>query len=323
MNWGIIGLGNIAKRFATSLIKNEDAYLYAVASYTEEKRDYFKKTYAPEVVYNDYESLLNDYKVEAVYIALPHAMHKEYIIKALEKKIAVLCEKPATMNAEDLIEIKKIAKENKTFFMEAIKTRFCPLIDDIKHAINEEKIIGDITTISANFNSDVGEVVEGRYYIDPTQGGALYDVGIYPVNFVIDMLGNEIVEIKSTMKSFKNYQTDDYFSAKLTFESGVVACVEGAMDRNEPKVAIIQGTKGKIVVPVYYRPESYHVELNDGISYTVEKTLEIDDMQGEIQEVQNCFDQLKMESERLTIDESIKMIQITDQIRKKAKWIEA
>ena len=109
IRWGIIGFGRIAHKFAGSIENLADGYVYAVASRSGGKDDPYLKAHPDVVVYKDYESLLNDPKVDAVYLALPHKFHKEWAIKTLEKKKAILCEKPAVLNSEDMKEIKATA----------------------------------------------------------------------------------------------------------------------------------------------------------------------------------------------------------------------
>lgn len=183
IRWGIIGLGNIALRFAKSLSYSNEGKLYAIASRTKEKRNEFYDKYNCEKVYENYNELLRDEEVDAVYIALPHGFHKHWSIEALRHKKAVLCEKPVGINSEEMIEIKKEALLNSTFFMEAMKTRFIPIISDIKRMIRNKEI-GDITAIEANFCNNVENIKPGSYLLDKEQGGALLDVGIYPLSFV-------------------------------------------------------------------------------------------------------------------------------------------
>ena len=319
MRWGVIGLGNIAKRFVESLSKHEGSCLYAVASYTKEKREEFFKEYNPEVVYDNYEDLLNDSKVEVVYIALPHKMHKLYTLKALNNFKSVLCEKPAVLFADDLLEIREVAYKNKVFYMEAIKTRFIPLMKDIKEML-ESQIIGDIISVKASFNYELGleGLTKDSYIIDSSQGGALYDIGIYPLNFVVDLLGDDILSVESKMKRFRNYEVDGYFQAVLTYSDGIKGVIEGAIDRNEERIALIEGTKGIMKIPVYYRPEYLICELNDGTLIKKENKIVGDDFYGQIEEVYQCIRQSKIESERLMIEQSYKMISIIEEIKRKA-----
>ncbi|WP_236895683.1 Gfo/Idh/MocA family protein [Clostridium beijerinckii] len=317
IRWGIIGLGNIALRFAKSLSYSNEGKLYAIASRTKEKRDEFYDKYNCEKVYENYNELLRDEEVDAVYIALPHGFHKHWSIEALRHKKAVLCEKPVGINSEEMKEIKKEAVLNNTFFMEAMKTRFIPIISDIKKVIRNKEI-GDITAIEANFCNNVENIKPGSYLLDKDQGGALLDVGIYPLSFVMDMIDSEVKSVKSYM-DINESGVDSYFEAKLTFEDGVIGTVEGAIDRNKERTAIIRGTKGWMEIPMYNRPNKAVVNLNSGKSYTIEKDIEFDDMYAEIKEVHNCLKESKLESDYLTLNESIRVMEVLDRIRMNAE----
>ncbi|BCZ44551.1 dehydrogenase [Clostridium gelidum] len=317
IKWGIIGLGNIAMRFAKSLSYTKEGKLYAIASKTKDKRDSFYEQYNCDKVYEDYYELLNDEEIDAVYIALPHGLHKYWSIEALRHKKAVLCEKPVGLNAEEMKEIKKEAYLNKTFFMEAMKTRFIPLIHTIKEILKNNEI-GEITNIEANFCNNVTDIKQGSYLLDKKQGGALLDVGVYPLSFVMDMIDSEVDQVKSHME-INEAGVDSYFKAILTFENGVIGTIEGAIDRNKERTAIIKGTKGCIEIPIYNRPHKVIVNLNNEESYKIEKELEFDDMYAEIKEVHDCLKELKLQSENLSLNESIRVMNVLDEIRKTAK----
>lgn len=316
VKWGIIGLGNIAARFAKSLSHSDEGRLYAIASKTKEKRDVFYEKYKCEKAYEDYDELLNDEELDAVYIALPHGLHKYWSIKALRHKKAVLCEKPVGLNSREMEEIKEEAILNNTFFMEAMKTRFIPLIQDIKKIIKNGEI-GKITTIEASLCNHVTNIKEGSYLLDKNQGGALLDVGIYPLSFVMDMIDSEVESVTSSMK-LNEAGVDSYFKAILIFKNGVIGNIEAAMDRNKERIAIIKGTKGYIEVPMYNRPDKAKVYLNESESYTIEKQLEFDDMYSEIKEVHNCLKESRLQSDYLSLDESIRVMKVIDDIKEAA-----
>ena len=142
IKWGIIGLGNIANKFAQTVKAMDSVELEAVASRNKEKSEAFGKVYdvASEKCYSSYEELVKDESIEAVYIAVPHVFHKKISILCLKNGKAVLCEKPVTMNGNEIREVINVAEENKMFFMEAMKTRFLPINQKIKYWINEGRI---------------------------------------------------------------------------------------------------------------------------------------------------------------------------------------
>jgi predicted dehydrogenase len=120
IRWGIIGLGNIAHKFAKDLLSVKDAHLYAVASRSQKKADQFASEYKVLKAFSSYEDLVSDSNVDAVYIATPHSLHKENTLLCLKNRIAVLCEKPFAMDAKEVDEMIRCAKANNTLLMEAL-----------------------------------------------------------------------------------------------------------------------------------------------------------------------------------------------------------
>lgn len=222
VKWGIIELGNIAARFAKSLQKSNEGILYAVASRNSNKSKKFAANFNAKKAYDNYEDLLNDENIDVVYIALPHDLHKEWEVNSLKKKKGVLCEKPVTLCAKEMIEIQKAAIENKAFFMEAMKTRFLPAMEELKKVISEG-IIGDLIGIEANFCWE-SSAQRTSYLYDPIIGGAILDVRIYPLSFVMDINRRNIVEVKTNKVIHNNIVTS--FISKIKFENGVEAIIE-------------------------------------------------------------------------------------------------
>ena len=132
IRWGILGAGKIAFRFAKSLRNLNDCALYAISGRSEEKLHAFAQDFPCERIYLDYEDFLHDPDVDAIYLSLPHGLHYEWAVKALSAGKAVLCEKPAALNSDQVRRIKQCALKHGILFMEAMKTRFTPLYRQIK-----------------------------------------------------------------------------------------------------------------------------------------------------------------------------------------------
>lgn len=316
VRWGIIGLGNIAKRFAKSLEYEKDGKLVAVAGKTENKRMYFKEAYKDVKVYESYDELFNNQDIDAVYIALPHRFHAKWSIRGLNKGKAILCEKPSTLNSSELGGILKCAKRNKTFYMEAMKTPFVPMFDLIKDVL-KSGVIGDIKCIYAGFCSKPN-VDKNSYLYNKEDGGAVLDVASYPIAFVLGILNDKkILSInkKIKKKKFDEVSIDVHFEASIKFEGDVTANIEGGIDGEKERTAIIEGTLGKMYIPIFNRPESYKVILNDGREYEEKLSLINDDMYGEIHEVHKCLALGKIESDIFTWNNSIEILKIIDHIR--------
>lgn len=314
VNWGIIGLGNIAGRFAASLQHSRQGRLYAAASRQAAKRQLYAKEYAGIKTYATYSELLQDGNVDAVYIALPHSMHKRHSIAALSAGKAVLCEKPATLTAAEFKEVMQCARDNNAFFMEAMKTRFVPMMDKIVADLSGG-IIGQVCSVYACFCNRLElDMLAGSFITDPAQGGALLDVGPYPVSFVMDILGCEVLDITADIHKNDNGLIL-YAHGRMTFPGGAVGEIEAAIDRDMERTAIITGSEGIMRVPMCNRPEAYTVDYNDGRNVEARLAMQHDDMFGEIEEVHRCLQARLVESPRWTWAETLKAMEIIDAMR--------
>ena len=186
INWGFIGAGVVAsKALAPAVRSASNANLYAVAS-----RDISKASnLSPERVYDNYDELINDPKVDAIYISLPNNFHAPIASRALRSGKAVLCEKPLTMNYQESLELVEAAALSKSLLVEAIWYRWHPRLIKACQQI-AAGVIGEIREINAAFtyvNSN-----KGNYRFDPALGGgALLDLGPYPLHLIPSLFGSE------------------------------------------------------------------------------------------------------------------------------------
>lgn len=315
IRWGIIGAGNIAKRFAHSLAQIEEGSLYAVANRTLEKAEAFKAIYPCEKAYGSYEALLDDAQIEMVYIALPHQSHFEWIKQALLKQKGVLCEKPATMNAAQMKEIKNLAKANKVFFMEAMKNRFVPASEKINERIQRGEI-GQITQISTSLCRDVSKEGSTYHYL-PEQGGCLLDLGIYNAG-LIESLVKAPLMLKEIEALLEENQVETYVKATLE-NAEVQVILETAFNEEKPAIAVITGTKGAITIFDFHRPTTFVVTLKDEQPKFYEYPYLPDDFAGEIKEAMRCFANRVIESSQMSLDASIRCITLIDVIKEAIK----
>ncbi len=219
IRWGIIGAGNIAKRFAASLANEEDAVLYAISGRNEEKLKAFQEKNHCEKIHVGHANLLADPDVDAVYIALPHDMHEEWAVKALKAHKAVLCEKPAVMNAAEMERIRTAAEEEGVLFMEAMKSRFEPAYVRLKEILAGGEL-GAIRSIYAENCFLISPERTGKsYHTMPGVGGALLDSGCYCVNWLADFMTGEPV-LKKVYANLRKGPVDFYVDAKLAFDNG-------------------------------------------------------------------------------------------------------
>lgn len=310
IRWGILGMGNIAMRFMKSLENSETGYLYAGASLTTAKREQMTIEHPDILMYSTYDELLGDPQVDAVYIATRHNDHYRWAKAALLKKKAVLCEKPATLSYNQTLELCQLAKENQIFFMEAMKTRFVPLVADMKKVIVSGEI-GEIQRIETSFCYDV-DYHEGHYLFDQDQGGILYDVGTYNIATTLDYITSPLQKVLTHVE-FQN-GIDSYDEVELFFESGQTARLEMALDRNKEKIMTIYGTQGTMTAVPFYRPEQAIITIHNQ-QRIIEKPYVYDDFYTEIEEVHRCLKDHRIESPRMTFQDSLDCISVMEKIK--------
>lgn len=192
MNWGILGCGKISHKFATDLLSISGQSLIAVASNNPQKASDFGKKFNVQYVYNDYKNLLQSTNIDIIYIGNTHNMHYETAKLCLEHQKHVICEKPMTLTAADTEELYSIACQKKLFIMEAMWMAFLPLYKHLFVYLLKDKIVGDITSIYADFGFRQEFNLESRLFDKNLGGGALYDIGIYPLYLATLLLGKPI-----------------------------------------------------------------------------------------------------------------------------------
>lgn len=299
IKWGIIGAGNIAHRFADSLENLSDATLYAVANRTIEKAEKFKTEHPCEKAYGSYDELLADETIHAVYIALPHKYHLEWVKKALEVGKAVLCEKPATLSLDEMKQISELAKERNLFFMEAMKSRFTPAYREVKNLVDAGHI-GNVTGVFTSL-CRVFPVDDTGYFYETVQGGCLLDMGVYNAALIEDFT-KEPFTLDGLEYAMYEDTVEVYVNAHLT-SGNVEVILESAFDRETETKAVIRGTKGLIIIPDFHRPTSYILQTEDTMK-SVEVPYKFDDFYGEIRHVVDCLENDFTESPIMTLENS-------------------
>ncbi|MGL1935460.1 MAG: Gfo/Idh/MocA family oxidoreductase [Fibrobacterales bacterium] len=261
IQWGILGLGSIAHEFALAIKNSEYGALQSVASRDSALAKEFAGNYEATSFYGSYSELVNDPTVDVVYIATPHVFHKEQAILALEAGKHVVCEKPFTLTKNDAAEIFALARSKNLFIMEALWTRFFPLMDKLREII-EQKRIGEITAIEASFGFSADFDADSRLFNKELGGGALFDVGVYLLSFVQMVLGapkriEAGVDLGLT-------SVDEKGTYRLFYEGGVQARLDCSVVTDLPNDAKIFGTKGSITIhQEFWRPERMLLDVTD------------------------------------------------------------
>ena len=312
--WGIIGCGHIAHKFAESLKTLDRARLYAVASRSVERAAAFAERYQAEQYYNDYEALASNPDIDIVYIATPHSFHKEQTLMCLENRKAVLCEKPIGVNIRETLEMISAAKKNKVFLMEALWTRFLPFTERL-YALIEQHAIGELRMVQADFGYDFPFDPESRVYNPGLAGGALLDVGIYPINLSQMIFKDEPTGIQSSA-ILGPTGTDEQSAYILTYPGNRMAVLYSATGVQTRHDAWIFGSEGYIHLPHFFHAQKIHVKRYDGVEESYEVPYESTGYGYEATEVMTCLDKGLLESPVMPWSDTRQVMQIMDGMRR-------
>lgn len=243
-NVGILGTGNIASVMARTVNQMKGVRLYAVASREKVKAEVFAGKYGCKKAYGSYVELVNDSKVDLVYIATPHSEHFANAKLCLEHYKPVLCEKAFTANAKQAEELLGLAKEKQVFITEAIWTRYLPMLTTIREVLGSG-VIGNLKTLTAN----LGYVIDGveRLSNPALAGGALLDVGVYTLNFALMIFGSNIDKVASCC-TYTDTGVDRQNTVTLQYTDGKYAVLNSSLESLSDRKGIIYGTKGFAVV---------------------------------------------------------------------------
>jgi len=254
IKWGILAPGHIAAKFASDLATVKDAQLYAVASRSLDKALAFKKTHHAKVAYGNYMDLINDPKVDAIYIATPHAFHKIYTIDCLRQKKAVLCEKPLALNSADVDHMIEVARQEDVLLMEALWTCFLPHYKEVLSFLSSG-VYGDVISVEADFGFAPVFNAGSRLFDKQLGGGSLLDIGIYPILLALSVLGvPDHIEAKA---QFFETGVDSECKMEFQYKDGKTAQLHSTLLEQTPTQAIIQCERGKIIIhPSFHKPSS-------------------------------------------------------------------
>ncbi len=253
LNWGIIGAGSIARAFAVGTRTSQTGKLFAVASRDKAKADKFAAEFAVPTAYGSYEELLKDPKVQAVYVCVPHPMHAQWAIAALEAGKHVLCEKPFMLNQWEAMRVIELAREKGLLVMEAFMYRCHPQTAKLVELLRQ-KAIGDIRLIQATFSFNAGFNAESRLFSNALAGGAIMDVGCYPVSLVRLIAGvatggdfAEPTEVKGCGQTGQT-GVDEWAIGSLKFPGGILAQIATGVRMGHDNALHILGSEGRITV---------------------------------------------------------------------------
>jgi len=313
IRWGILGPGSISKKFATGLKSVQNATIRAVGSRDAARADTFASTFGVPRTYGSYEALVADPEVDVIYIGTPHSFHKVHTILCLKAGKHVLCEKPFAINASEAEEMIRTTREKGLFLMEAMWSRYLPTIVKTRELIGAGKI-GEVQLIQADFGFRAQVNPEGRLFNPSLGGGALLDVGIYPLSLAHMILGTPSGITSSA--TIGSTGVDEQTAIILSYDGGQMAILSTAIRTSTPQEATIIGTDGWIKI---HRPWWISDTLTlyaDGDKHTIPCPVTGNGYNYEAEEVGKCIRSGKLESDIMPLDETLSLMQVMDQIRK-------
>ena len=312
MKWGIMGPGNIVRRVSKSFAVTEGPEMFAIASRSEERAKAAAETYSAKRWYGSYEELVKDPDVEAVYVATPASMHCEHTCLALEHGKPVMCEKPFAVTEAEAKRMADCAGANNVFLMEAMWTRFLPHVAALRSVL-ERGEIGEVVHLAADHGQWFPFDPKHRLFNPDLAGGALLDLGVYPIAFAHDLLG--VPESVQATGALTETGVDGQVSMVLKYPGNVQATLHTTLWAKTPTTAVISGTEGRIEVQGdFYAPTSFTVIRNDGTRWTFDREVEIG-LQYEAAEVARQVAAGATESPRLTWDNSLAIMRTMDEVR--------
>lgn len=312
MRIAILGAGNIGATMARTINGMEDAQCYAVASRDLIKAEEFAKLYGVEKAYGSYEEMLKDPLVDLVYVATPHSHHYEHMKLCIAHKKPILCEKAFTANEAQAREVFELARKEQVFVTEAIWTRFVPMrkmLDDILTS----DMIGTPYMLTANLGYLISQ--KERIAEPALAGGALLDIGIYPLNFAMMAFNGEIDKILSTA-TISEKGVDEQDSMTILYQDGKMAVLHATTKALTDRMGIISGSKGYLVVENINNPEEirvYNTNREEIAKYQAPK--QITGYEYEVQASMKAIREGKLECEEMPHEESLRMLRYMDQMR--------
>jgi predicted dehydrogenase len=304
IKWGVLGTGGIAREFTEDVISHTEMTISAVGSRNLDKANSFRDGIKG---FGSYEELVNS-DVDAIYVATPHQAHCENTILALNTGKPVLCEKPFAVNANQAKAMADAAKKNNLLLMEAMWTRYLPHIQKVRELIHE---LGDIHNVQADHGQSLLHI---QRLTDPNYaGGALLDLGIYPISFAYFVLGKpEKITAKGVIENGVDLQT----SAIFEYSGGRQAVINTVMNSKTPTTASINGTKARLELATsFYRPTDMRIVYNDGRIVEFKNEYRGHGLREQAIYFEKMLITGKKDSELLPISETVSIMETMDEIR--------
>ena len=311
-SWGILGPGGIAHAFAKDLALLQGHAIGAVGSRSISNAQSFADQFGG-TAYGSYEELVNDSTIDAIYVATPHPAHHDNVILALNAGKPVLCEKPFAVNAKEAQAMVDAAAKNKVALMEAMWARFLPHYAKVRE-IMASGVLGPILSIHADHGQRLADQNIPRLIEPQLAGGALLDLGIYPISFAHMILGNPIAINSTAVMTDKG--VDAQTSMIFSYENGAQSILTTTMIEQTPCRAIVAGLNGWLEIDrTFYNPASMRVILNDGSVTQYPSTYTGHGLREQAESFKQVVQSGKMQSEILSWQDTIDIMKTMDTVR--------
>lgn len=318
IRWGIMGCGGIADKYARDLAFTRYGELAAVGSRSKVKAQTFAAQHGGVRAYGSYEELAADPDVDVVYVATPHPFHLDNTLLALSSGKHVLCEKPLAMNAKQTRRMIAAAQKKGVFLMEAMWTRFFPAMGRLRKWLAEGRI-GKVLAVEADFGIHFKVGPQHRIFNPALGGGALLDLGVYPISLVSMVYGDQPEKIVSTVHTHST-GVDDRAVIAFEYANGATAAISTSSIVNMKNEARIFGTEGMIIVhEMFLRPNQLTLIMEGKSPKTFDFPFTGHGMHFEADHVHQCLRKGQTESDIMPLNETLAIIQTMDKIRKQWK----
>jgi predicted dehydrogenase len=311
-SWGILGPGGIAQAFAKDLALLQGHTIAAVGSRSLENAQKFVATFGG-TAYGSYEELVADPSIDAIYVATPHPAHHDNVILALNAGKPVLCEKPFSVNAHEAQAMIDAAARNGVALMEAMWARFLPHYAKVREIV-ESGVLGPILSIHADHGQRLADQGIARLIEPALAGGALLDLGIYPISFAHMILGTPAQITSTAVMTDKG--VDAQTSMIFTYQEGAQAVLTTTMIEQTPCRAVVAGLNGWLEIDrTFYNPAAMRVVLNDGTTTEYPNAYKGHGLREQAEVFEQLVRSGKLESEILTWKATVEIMRTLDTVR--------
>jgi predicted dehydrogenase len=314
VRWGVVGTGGIASAFVDDLRFVEGAAAVAVGSRTQESADRFAAEHSIGRAHPTYEALVTDDEVDVVYVATPHPGHHAAALMAIEAGKAVLVEKPFTMDAAEAESLVTAARDRGVFLMEAMWARFVPWAVRLRELLADETL-GEVREVIADHGQWFPQDASHRLFAPELGGGALLDLGVYPMSFASMVLGTPSKVTAVSDPAFTG--VDATTSMLLQYAGGAHAVLTATLTAAGPTTAAVVGTDARVLVDgPFYTPTGFTLTRRDGTSERFDQPVEGRGMWCEAAEVVRCLREGRLESDVMPLDETVAIMATMDEVRR-------